>query len=812
MTDDWRERLKHLETPAERQNNGTEIKPVSSDAPGESRTDLTPQPADPGSTSLSFKASRGGAVEAKRQTKEQARPTSTGSFDVASLTERGQQKLPTSEELLKELERFTISTLLASHRKHKLMALAAVIGVVLLIAITVAANTMNIPELTKWCNRACMLAVPLSLVYGMKEGIRWLMKVQPLTAQKLNSLFGWGDPRDIAISYIDTADFLGAEKVLEKACKKMSAKQAKQYISAYGLLGLIHAYTGRTDAADTIIRQAQELSESNYKARQTDSNAVLLQMSLNYRGEFQQLMGQYDSAHRIYLRTLQLICTELNPDGEAIVSALANLGHVKNLMGQHAEALLLLQRASEIGQELPHVRETTKAFVNSNLGTACRGIGELEESEKYFHQAIALAEGPLGQRELGRIYYDLARLYVTSAQHDLGLGFYQRSASAYDAWKPLVNPEYLRVLQDYAYYLRSIEHNDDADMAKKKAQQMQQNLRDINNMNQGEVQKINASIVQSVQAVHKPSRFPIFWTFFFMWECYSVWLSGLRVAPYREWALLITAAAVLALKLKTKYGPPSRNELSQGASVALLSMVPFARSVIPELSQMSKAGIGVFVVLVVGAFGLVKMVLVPPNTVPAGLMPVEYERLADKLIDAENYNLAAKAFDKALADSANKVKNSIQRTRACRMPLVTQPDEAIQMNLDALKLRENKNSDAALQKWNECLAKYPDFEQPAVHIAEELLKKSKDPKAAEELLQRVLTKHPNYYDALNGMASVKVAENDSTASMQYTMKAFKAAAGEEDGSTKLMEGALNKMQTDIEKAEKELKARKAKQR
>jgi hypothetical protein len=96
-------------------------------------------------------------------------------------------------------------------------------------------------------------------------------------------------------------------------------------------------------------------------------------------------------------------------------------------------------------------------------------------------------------------------------------------------------------------------------------------------------------------------------------------------------------------------------------------------------------------------------------------------------------------------------------------------------------------------------------------VAEQLLKKSKDPKAAEQLLNRVLTKNPIYFDALNEMASVKVAEHDSTASMQYTMKAFKAAAGEDDESSKMMEGALTKMQTNIEKAEKELKARKAKQ-
>lgn len=811
MTEDWRERLKHLETPAEGLPKITEGKPEDAGTVRDSRTNIVPPAILNSDTSLSFKASRGNTSEIKRQTKEQLLPSSTasGAFDVDSLSERGQQRPPTSAELLKELEKFSIEKLLAAHRKQKMLTLAAIAGVLLLVIVTIVTGPMNLPEVSKWCSRACVLVVPLSLLYAMREGIGMLMRKQPLTAQKLNQKLGWGDPRQIAISYIDTADYLSAEKVLEKACKKMTAKQAKQYISAYGLLGLIHAYTGRTDAAETIIRQAQELSESNYKARQTDSNAVLLQMSLNYKGEFLQLMGHYEDSHRIYLRTLQLICTELNPDGESIVSVLANLGFLKNLMGNHAEALPLLLRANEIGRELPQVRETIKAFVCSNLGTAYRGIGELEESEAYFHQAIAFAEGPLGQRELGRIYYNLARLYVTSAQHDLGLGFYQKSVDAYERWQPLVNPEYLHVLQDYAYYLRSIEDNEAADIAKRKAQQMQTNLRDINNMNQGEVKKISASIVQSVQAVHKPSRFPIFWTFFFLWQCYAIWLAGLRVAPYREWMLLITATAVLALKLKTKFGPPSRNELSQGASMALLSMIPFARSALPELSQMSKTGIGIFVVIVLGMFGMVKAITVPPNTVPNGLLPIEYERLGEKLIEAENYGLADKAFNKAMVDASTETKNSIQRLRACKMPMVMPPDEAIAMNMEGVRLKGEKNQDAALAKWNECMKKYPDFEEPAVHVAEANAKN--DPIGSETILNVVLAKNPLYYDALNAMATVKVAQHDSTASMAYTMKAFRAASGEGDGTTKIMEGALTKMQEDIKKAEKELKARKAKE-
>ena len=112
-------------------------------------------------------------------------------------------------------EKFSIAKLLAAHRKQKMMMFAAGGGVVLLIIAALVTAPMNMPDVTTWCNRACMLAVPLSLVYGLREGIKILMRKQPLTAQKLYKTLGWGDPRDIAISYIDTADYLTAEKVLD---------------------------------------------------------------------------------------------------------------------------------------------------------------------------------------------------------------------------------------------------------------------------------------------------------------------------------------------------------------------------------------------------------------------------------------------------------------------------------------------------------------------------------------------------------------------------------------------------------------------
>ncbi len=821
MTEDWRDRLKHLETPVDPTKRVAGGKSNTDEAAEEthfyreSETDLVPPAHTPGPTSnMSFKASRGGKPEAKRPTRErefEAPSTAPGAFDLGVLDNRVQQEPISTEELLKQLEKFSADQLLAAHKKQKMMVFMSIGAVGLLLVVTVATMPLNMPEVTKWCTRACCLAVPLSLIFGIREGIKILMRKQPLKAQKLHKLTSWGEPRDIAFSYIDTADYLNAEKVLEKACKTMNAKQAKQYISAYGLLGVIHAYTGRTDAAEKIIRQAQDLSEANYKARQTDSNSVLLAMSLSYTGELYQLKGMYEDSHRMYLRALQLISTQLNPQGDAIVSGLANVGYLKNLMGHHADALPLLLRANEIADKLPQARQSVKAFVYSNLGTASRGIGSLEESEDYFHQAISCASGPLGQRELGRIYYDLARLYVTDAQHDRGLEFYQKSVAAYETWQPVASPEFLRVLQDYAYYLRSIEHNEEADAVKKRSLQMQQNLRDINGLHQGEVKKINSSIVQSVAATQKPSRFPIFWTIFFLWQCYMVWQSGLRVAPYREWMLLITAAAILGLKLKTKYGPPSRNELSQGAAMAVLSMIPFARSALPEVSQLSKKGIGIFMAVVLGAFALAKTIGVPPNTVPSGLLPIEYEKLGDKLVTSESYGLAREALDKAYqAGGDDTIRESVERTKNCKLPRIVQPAEAIQMNMDALSLqKESKNPEEALKKWNDCMAQYPDFEQPAVHVAEEYLKKEKKTKEAEELLNKVLAANPNYYNALLAMGQVKSAEHDSHASLEYTMKALKLAVGTDDAAAKLSEDMLDKMNTNLEKVEKEAAARKA---
>ena len=130
MTEDWRERLKHLETPAEGLPKITEGKPEEAGTVRDSRTGIVPPAILNSDTSLSFKASRGNTSEIKRQTKEQLLPSSTasGAFDVDSLSERGQQRPPTSAELLKELEKFSIEKLLAAHRKQKMLTLAAIAG------------------------------------------------------------------------------------------------------------------------------------------------------------------------------------------------------------------------------------------------------------------------------------------------------------------------------------------------------------------------------------------------------------------------------------------------------------------------------------------------------------------------------------------------------------------------------------------------------------------------------------------------------------------------------------------------------------
>lgn len=280
---DWRDRLQHLQGDGKASKAGD---PETKKEPkidvldehnyrAEQLPDLIAEPAAESSgmkTSLSFSASRKGKPQPKVTTPP-SDAAGGGQFSANAIV----ANVPlTTEELLKQLDKISPEQLLAAHKKQKQTIVFAVAGVILLVVITVATMPLKIPEVTNWCTKVCFLAVPLCIIFCISEAVKMLMKKAPLKAQKLHSLTSWGDSRDIAFSYIDTADYLMAEKVLEKACKKMSAKQAKQYISAYGLLGVIHAYTGRTDAAEKIIRQAVEISEANYKVRQTDSNALLL--------------------------------------------------------------------------------------------------------------------------------------------------------------------------------------------------------------------------------------------------------------------------------------------------------------------------------------------------------------------------------------------------------------------------------------------------------------------------------------------------------------------------------------------------------
>jgi len=786
--------LSHLEELAASSQTKSDAERQQAD-PEEADSDETavqggPRPADGSdeakarSSQLSFKASRGAASAPKPD--RQAPAPGLSDPTRPGLVESGTRPAesygagipaPPVESILAKLDGLTSETVVDSEKKHTRNILILASGVLLVIVVTFATAPLNIPDLTKWLSRLCYACTFLGTVFGAQEAFKILIRKDPLKAQKIYARIAIGSSLEIANSYMDAGDFLTAERILEQAAKKMTAKHAKKYISAYGLLAVIHAHTGRTDAADAMIKQVLAAAAANHGAGPTDSNAALLAMTLNYAGEILELKGEFDQALKTYTRALQVLISQRQPQTKSLVIILANVGHANNLLAHYEDAVNCLAKADQLSERISDLLPAQLAFILSARGTALRGVNQLEKSAECLNQSLEYARKPFGQRQLGNVYYDLAKLYVTAERLQEGEESYSQAVAAYESRQPKATPELVRVLQDYAYFLRSVSQDEQADATKKKAAQMQTTLHDINLFHQTKnVKKINAAVVKT--ATKRP-RFPFFWMVLVGFWGYSVWNGGLRAASPYDWYWLLGALTIFGVKVKHSMSPPSREELSEGIT-SFMAYIPFVRSILPELSAMSKRSIAVVVAwLILVAVGS-KYLLPAPNTVPDGLFAFEYLVWGRNLAAKESFSKARDALSRAVKMDPNGHDGQCaQHTIDCRLPKSPQPEAAVQANMDALALLKNKDTNGAIKAWQDCIQQYPKFEWPYIHLSK-LYARQHKLDDADGLLKKVLAENPNCADALFAMGEIQGLRKDHVAAMDYFKKAatLKASTGD----------------------------------
>lgn len=115
-------------------------------------------------------------------------------------------------------------------------------------------------------------------------------------------------------------------------------------------------------------------------------------------------------------------------DSNAEVRHLRHLALSHSRLGQFPRAVEHLNAALERCAHLPD-DPTLQAQLLNSMGDTLELMGESQQAEGYFRQALALA--PDGSEERANAHWGLGNVYNTLSQPDESMGFYEQCAAAY---------------------------------------------------------------------------------------------------------------------------------------------------------------------------------------------------------------------------------------------------------------------------------------------------------------------------------------------------------------------------------------------
>ncbi|MGD9682364.1 MAG: hypothetical protein AB7W16_14350 [Candidatus Obscuribacterales bacterium] len=809
---DWRARLQHLDAGEAQSEQSFEdyVKPAEEEAP------VPAKPVIP--DGMSFSRSRGVKQEApllglfgpKRTEEPQA-----GGEEAVKIETRAHAPVPavepprslqsvcqppsTSDRAI--LDAIDTQTIAHSHVKRTHLIRAGVI--IGLVGALAAIISMFVPfgDTGYWIRRIFLLPLPVCLALGLNEICKLIAPKNPRAARKVFGLLTFGNQQAIASLAsldIDMGDYNSAEKLLAKTVKIINRKKKpRDYIAAYSYLAAIRANTGKVAEAEKQIVTLIAMAEKYHQDRANEVNAILLATTLVHGATVADLKDDSRSALLLVGRASELLSQQQNPPAELTITALATTGYLKNLNGLYDQARPYLDRAMDIYSAMPDARMSHEIFIECNIGISCMGSGNLDEAQEHIERALSLARQPLGKRELPRVFHARAIYESIATTLDEADFSYHEAIRACEAWHPADSLQLVRILREYSDFLTGTGKAREAEKLETRFTQIKYSLDQATY----ESDLLDREVIKEVETPgYKKGRFPIFWLIFAGLQAFNVYSDGLRVASTTSWLLLITAVTVTIIKLRAKYGPQAEQEASAGAVLAVVSAIPFARHVVPELSVLPKRSVGMILGAALAVFGVSRLTAPPANTVPAsGLMPIEYASLASVLAKKEDFSLARKAYDLAAAGAPG---DPMLGATACFLPAETPPDEAVRENQKAVEL-EKTDPAAAAGIWKKTIEKYPGFEVPYVHLAS-FKEKHDKLEDAQNLIEKAIEINPNYFKSLITMSEIKQHQKDPEGANKFMGKALALMAGERiESAAELLGKPKKEESTETESASKE---------
>lgn len=715
------------------------------------------------------------------------------------------------QDIPEMLERINSNALAADINKRKRLLYGAMLLVGIGIVANLAASFMQMRQVV-YVTRFSWIALPICLGFAVNDLCMRLARSNPRLACRILSILTFGSAnslRNLAHLYMDQGDFAKAEKTLSSSIGAIDPKRKlRDYILMHALFANLRAHIGRSSEAEQMIREVLNAAESHHEERKTNGSAFLLANTLNYAAQLCDVTDKMHDALALARRAVRILCEYDMPPPDVALVALYNAGYYCNVHGEYQEAMLYLTKAQELATKTGIARDGEVAFILSNLAIANLGIGRATQCKRLLADAETRALAPLGMAERPHTYQCWAIYHFANDRLEYSLQSYEKAIDYCSQQTPKESVFLLRIIREYSVLLREIGKTREANANEQRVTQIKQTLHTLS----AYVPTKKDRKIKPLKVPVTKSRFPLFSILFAGFLGFNLWNEGIRFAPFTRWLFFLTTLVVVAVKIRAKYFPPAKEETSQGAIIAVVSVIPGLRSVVPELSLVPQRTAGIIIGAAIVTFIFVQATAPSLDIVPdSGLLGQEYLVLGDSMVEKESFNKARKAYELASKNFAGPIADmKLKRD----IPKEKQPEEAIEENMKALELsreRSPKATKKARLLWEQCVAKYPDFEYPYVHLAalinpNELagelseaiaaakIKRAKEKKQtateeatttdvattrrekrakaheAETLLNKALQINPNFGLALLEMCSAKMNLGDKGGCIKYAKK------------------------------------------
>jgi tetratricopeptide (TPR) repeat protein len=244
---------------------------------------------------------------------------------------------------------------------------------------------------------------------------------------------------ELGLAYLEMADYVQAEKTLQRAISIVQAHQAEETpdgADAFTAWGVVLETEGKNAEAITWLGKALAMRECLLGRDSVPVAETVHALALAFRQQ-----GNLAQAESLYRRALEVYRRGFNP--KSLVAVLNNLGRVLAEQTQYKEAEHLYREAIATAQQQLGPAHPDVAVGFSNLGKLMIARHKFADAEPLIRRAEQIDRQSFGSAH-PRVGYDLSNEALVAAgrkHYDQAAGLYQKSQAILEKALPPNHPE-----------------------------------------------------------------------------------------------------------------------------------------------------------------------------------------------------------------------------------------------------------------------------------------------------------------------------------------------------------------------------------